>query len=337
MNKDRNRDKVDVYPWILQKRGIDVNTIISAPTPLRNKSEFTFGYRYLFDNENNSDGGNVGSISVEKNIERNNNDNKKTSSGDDHPQETNNDVADTKMNEHVSVDDNNNKDDRETKNIVEQDVTTKNIEEWNNTTTTGIPSNEDATVDEKPSEPKCVPACGFMVTGWAGGVCRPHGCDNIPTEHCTLVDLMDEFLLTSPLPVYDVKSHKGFWRLLTVRTSRRTKECMIIIQHTPPIGGGEGDKSASTKNENNINDSNGVDGDIGNSTCDYSKDFEIERHKLVKLLKEAELPVPDQAPLKVTSIFFQEFGGLSSPPPEHPVQVRLDERTNDLWKGSVSR
>jgi tRNA (uracil-5-)-methyltransferase len=183
----------------------------SAPTPLRNKCEFTFGYRYLFDKD--------------------------------------------------------------------------------------VPFEENT--QDPVEEPAKVPAVGFMVTGWAGGVSNPRCCPNIPSEVTTLVDIVDDFLSTSPLPPYDMKVHQGFWRTMTVRSSRRTQECMIIIMHTPPCGGvGEDDGP------------------------DYSEHFEKERARLVSVVTSAELPVPDQTPLKVTSIFFQEFKGLSQPPPEHPVQVR---------------
>ena len=181
----------------------------SAPSPLRNKCEFTFGYRYLFNDD------------------------------DDQGQSGEEDTETTK-----------------------------------------------------------IPAVGFMVTGWAGGVSRPHGCQNIPTEACQLVDLVDVFLATSPLPPYDSKLHVGFWRLMTLRTSRRTRECMIIVQHTPASGG------------------------VGDDSNQYAEHFEAERARLASVLTTAELPIPNDKPMKVTSVFFQEFGGLSHPPPEHPVQVR---------------
>jgi tRNA (uracil-5-)-methyltransferase len=142
-----------------------------------------------------------------------------------------------------------------------------------------------------------VPSVGFMVTGWAGGVSRPHCCENIPREACMVVDIVDDFLQTSPLPPYDSKFHKGFWRTLTIRTSRRTKECMVIIVHSPASGG--------------VGDADG-----------YAEHFEKEKERLVALLKGAELQteVAELQPLKVTSIFYQEFEGLSNPKPDHPVQ-----------------
>lgn len=150
------------------------------------------------------------------------------------------------------------------------------------------------------TEPAKIPAVGFMATGWAGGVSRPHVCKNIPTEACQLVDLVDAFLDTSPLPPYDSKVHAGFWRMMTLRTSRRTRECMVIVQHTPTTGG------------------------VGDSSNYYAEHFESERARLVSALTTAELPIPNDEPMKVTSVFFQEFGGLSHPPPEYPVQVSED-------------
>ena len=208
--------------------------LISAPTPLRNKSEFTFGYRYLFDEKNGSE-----------------------------------------------------KDKAEGENA--------------DATKEGEAKEEGASKEAESTEPPKVPAVGFMVTGWAGGVSRPHCCKNIPAEVCKLVDIVDEFLATSPLPPYDTKVHQGFWRTMTVRSSRRTKECMIIIMHTPAKGGL---------------------GDQQEEGSDHTEHFEKERARLVSILTAADLPVPDQDPLKVTSIFFQEFDGVSHPPPDYPVQVR---------------
>jgi tRNA (uracil-5-)-methyltransferase len=78
---------------------------------------------------------------------------------------------------------------------------------------------------------------------------------------------------------------------------------MIIVQHTPAASGGQGEMDES---------------------FDFTKEFETERARLFSLLIQAELPTTPNGPfVKVTSIFFQEFEGLSSPPPEHPVQVRF--------------
>jgi hypothetical protein len=47
LERENGRSKVAVYDWLNHKRSIVVDDIISVPSPLRNKSEFTFGYRYL--------------------------------------------------------------------------------------------------------------------------------------------------------------------------------------------------------------------------------------------------------------------------------------------------
>jgi tRNA (uracil-5-)-methyltransferase len=204
LEKERNREKQVVYDWVLQRRSIDTAEIISAPTPLRNKCEFTFGYHYLF-------------------------------------------------------------------------------------------KDTDKEGTDVEADPPKIPAVGFMATGWAGGVSSPNCCENIPTEACAIGDIVNGFLSNSPLVPYDSKLHNGFWRTLTIRSSRRTMECMVIIMHAPTVG---------------------KDG------IDNSEHFETEKTRLLSLLTAAELPVEDQQPpLKVTSIFFQEYDGLSAPSPEHPVQV----------------
>lgn len=150
-----------------------------------------------------------------------------------------------------------------------------------------------------------IPSTGFLAAGWSGGVSRPHLCMNVPWEACAVADLVEDFLQSSPIPPYDSKSHCGVWRILTIRSSKRTKECMIIIQHAPPTGGLGGSQKQ-----------------------DYSHVFVSERERLLKMLVDRDLPMAERPvdvedpyfPLRVTSVFFQEYDGLSTPPPEHPVQ-----------------
>ena len=183
---------------------------------------------------------------------------------------------------------------------------------------------------------KKIPAVGFLASGWSGGVSSPHILANIPSEACAIVDVVNEFLKDSPTIPYDAKAHRGLWRVMTIRISRRTKECMVIIMHAPPSGG------LGAKDE----------------TDDYSHLFESERARLVAMLTDKELSVPkrdcavvtleentgsaetakedskpsnqaqiDNSPstVKVTSIYFQEYEGVSNPTPDHPVQVSFNE------------
>lgn len=200
LNREKNRKKVQPYPWMMRQRGIFIEPMLTAPSPVRNKCEVTFGYRYL-----------------------------------------------------------------------------------------------EASEDDQ--EPPKVSAVGFMVTGWSGGVSFSDNLPHIAPEASAIVQLVNGFLPDSPLPPYDPKTHTGFWRVLTIRTSRRTKENMVIVQHTP-VTGGQGDQNV-----------------------DYSQPFDTEKARLIDLLTKADLcQLPDGSHAKVTSIFFQEFDGLSNPPPEHPVQ-----------------
>jgi tRNA (uracil-5-)-methyltransferase len=202
--------KIPHYEWLTGKMSIHVKNLISVPSPIRNKVEFTFGYRYLFEDNG------------------------------------------------------------------------------------GQPSAD--------TEPPKVPAVGFMVLGWAGGVSRPHCCPNIGPEFCTVSDLFDTFLKDSPLPPYDSAAHTGFWRLLTVRASRRTRQCMIIVTHSPSSGG-QGD------------------------AVEWSSHVKTEQERLLSMLKDARLPVPDQEPIEVTSVYFQEYEGLSAPKPEDPVVLAYGKPT----------
>ena len=232
LNNGNGREKMKVYPWILGKRNFTLEPMVSAPTPLRNKCELTFGYRYLLDETDATSSGQSG--------------------------------------ESVS---------KEPTELADGDVA---------------------------PEPRKVPACGFLVTGWAGGVAFSNELQNIPSEVGVVVEITNQFLLTSALAPYDPLTHTGFWRLLTVRLSRRTRECMLIIQHVPASGGGIGEAD---------------DNDAAGSP-DFTEAFAVERERLLSMLTQASLAqAGEEEPFGVTSIFFQEFDGLSSASPEHPVQV----------------
>lgn len=181
--------------------------------------------------------------------------------------------------------------------------------------------DDDVDSNEAP-EIKKIPSVGFRASGWSGGVSLPHCCQNIPPEFCAIADIVSEFLSTSPIPPYDSKTHRGLWRTLAIRTSQRTKECMLVIVHAPASGG------AGAKDE----------------TDDYSSVFSSEKERLISMLTEKKLPdvkreyplepsnerkdedapstsiVTQSCSLKISSIFFQEFDGLSTPSPDHPVQ-----------------
>lgn len=324
LNKDKNRNiNIPLYPWIQKKSAIHVNPIISAPTPLRNKSEFTFGYQYLFDNNNDNNNNNtMEDEKIEsKNVEV---------SQENHDENIIKDQETITMSETIpSVNIEIMEEEKEVMKMVvvdEEIIIKKNVEgEIAQTTNNDVDNNNDEITKVTPvTSFKCVPACGFMVTGWSGGVCSPNCCSNIPTEHCQIVTIMNDFIQNnSQLPIYDSKTHCGFWRLLTVRTSRRTNECMIIIQHTPPSTGGEGNKDKNTTTTSTTNQDNDNDGYWNSiNACEY---FTNEKEQLIHILQNTTLRYDnDHSPIKITSLFFQEFGGVSSPPVEHPLQVKKD-------------
>lgn len=151
------------------------------------------------------------------------------------------------------------------------------------------------------------PYVGCIAGGWAGGISAISCLSNMPDIVCGIADIVNEFLRTSPIPPYIAKEHRGVWRTMTIRNSERTKQCMIILVHAPASGGA---------------------GRRSDGSDDYSEVFDSEKERLVKLLT-AKIPKPEYLrkdcndhffDYGVTSIFFQEFDGLSLPSPEHPVQ-----------------
>ena len=263
LSKEKTRKKkATLYRWLRDEKPIQVQDIIPVPTSIRNKCEFTFGYRYEYDDDDNNN----------NNI-------------DDDSQKAKND-----------------------KQLSNNAAAKAAVDNSGDTTTCDQPNEGESTfqlnqsTDQETRPIKRVPAVGFMVTGWAGGVSRPHGCANVSSEACAIVDVVDQFLATSPLPPYDTKTHQGVWKFLTIRTSRRTRECMVIVSHSSAQG---------ATGEGSVNEE---------ETPEYEKHFASEKARLLSLLQAVELPVPDEEPYKVTSMFFQEYDGVSNPTPDHPVQ-----------------
>eukprot|EP00979_Chaetoceros_neogracilis_P009923 scaffold2299_cov156-Chaetoceros_neogracile.AAC.1 len=175
-------------------------------------------------------------------------------------------------------------------------------------------TSEDGKTEEKMKIVK-TPAVGFMAGGWSGGVSNPHCLSNIPDVVCGIADVINTFLDTSSVPPYNAREHRGIWRTVTIRSSERTKQCMVIIVHAPASGGA---------------------GRREDGSDDYSAAFEGEKERLVKMLTEKiskptrtypgcseEKAKPGEnefCDIAITSLFFQEFEGLSNPPPQHPVQ-----------------
>lgn len=168
--------------------------------------------------------------------------------------------------------------------------------------------------EEKAPKIKKIPAAGFLASGWSGGVTPPHLLQNCPDWACSIADILNAYLPTCPMPPYDSKVHRGFFRSFTVRCSLRTKECMVIVVHAPAKGG------VGAKEDED----------------DFSEAFESEKAKLVEMLTKDILGVPerefpegyvrpevDGEGVRVTSVFFQEYEGLSQPGPDHPVQVSV--------------
>jgi tRNA (uracil-5-)-methyltransferase len=261
--KSRGSKQPSAVPNWLQASGtpIRIQEIVPVPSPIRNKAEFTFGYRYLFDDAGDAN----------RNAE------------DGHTDEVIN--SDTAANIDAKV---------------PGDACSSRLNI----------SDADAKRSGERPRYKRVPSVGVCARGWAGGVSLPHSCPNIPREACAIVDVVEKFLQDSPLPVYDTAHHRGIWRTLTVRSSRRTREVMVVVVHSP-ITGGIAEQQ-----------------DCESSSISYTESFESEKNRLLSRLVSAELPTSSDSAngakvepaLKVTSVFFQEFHGLSHPPPEHPVQ-----------------
>uniref|UniRef100_A0AAV1TLP7 tRNA (Uracil-5-)-methyltransferase n=1 Tax=Peronospora matthiolae TaxID=2874970 RepID=A0AAV1TLP7_9STRA len=129
------------------------------------------------------------------------------------------------------------------------------------------------------------PCVGFRLGLFREGsvvVSRPDLCVNVSTEMKAVCAVMQNILETSDIPVYSVTTKKGVWRVLTVRQSVITGELMIMMQANPT--GQLPEQRAAIKDL------------IVQRFTDESNSF------------------------KVTSIYLQEYDGLSAPSDNDPVE-----------------
>ncbi|CAK4624710.1 hypothetical protein LEN26_013787 [Aphanomyces euteiches] len=80
------------------------------------------------------------------------------------------------------------------------------------------------------------PIVGFRYGTFKNGlvsVGAPDECINVPDVMKAIVATFQTFLTASALPVYDVLTHEGVWRLLTIRASVATKQVMVCVQVNP--------------------------------------------------------------------------------------------------------
>ncbi|GMF39783.1 unnamed protein product [Phytophthora fragariaefolia] len=129
------------------------------------------------------------------------------------------------------------------------------------------------------------PCLGFRLSLFRDGcvvVSKPDECVNVSNEMKAVCAIMQNILETSDIPVYNVTTKSGVWRLLTVRQSVNTGELMAMVQVNP--SGRTPEEQAALK------------------------------ELVVKRLTD------ESNTFKMTSIFIQEYEGLSAPSDNDPVE-----------------
>ena len=144
------------------------------------------------------------------------------------------------------------------------------------TATTDAKEKETVAAADTPAFQK-TPAVGFLAGGWRGGVHPPHPLVNMPDWSCGIADILSEFTKTSPFAPYDSKVHKGLWRTVAIRCSVRTEECMMVVVHATPAGGGGVGASTGTQ---------------GGEEDPSIALFDVEKKRLVDMLTAGPIPIP---------------------------------------------
>ncbi|OWZ15341.1 23S rRNA (uracil-5-)-methyltransferase RumA [Phytophthora megakarya] len=129
------------------------------------------------------------------------------------------------------------------------------------------------------------PCLGFRLGLFREGsvvVSKPDECINVSNEMKAVCAVMQNIVETSDVPVYNVNTKAGVWRVLTVRQSVNTDDLMVMVQVNP-----------------------------ANKT---PEERAAVKDLVVKRLTDASNP------FKITSIFMQEYEGLSAPSDNDPVE-----------------
>jgi len=83
------------------------------------------------------------------------------------------------------------------------------------------------------------PAAGFRMgsyhTGVGDCIAKPEGCLNAHPAARALALVVERFMAESPFMPYDLISHTGVWRSLTVRTSTSHPDVMVMLTAAPPL------------------------------------------------------------------------------------------------------
>ena len=212
--------------------------------------------------------------------------------------------------------------------------------------------------------------CGFKASGWQGGVSSPIHCLNVPPEMVAVCEAVNNVVGRESAPkeigAYKPGVHSGVWRQCTVRFSERTGQCMVVLLHAPHVGGiGNNtidEKLWQAEKQLLVTALQSIDFIVATTSIesrrspDYASVLEAVtlshdeqqkirmEKKLARNEKWAPTPVNNQQvtqrsieegsnpTVKVTSIFFQEFSGMSIPPPEAPVQLAF----GNPWMEEVS-
>lgn len=127
------------------------------------------------------------------------------------------------------------------------------------------------------------PCVGFRLGLFRDGVIttsKPDDCVNVSRTMKAVCVAIQKLIETAEYPVYDVKAQDGVWRMLTVRESECTGDLMVVVMVKP--------------------------------LEDAAKNDELKQKLIAALTDEA-------LPFKVTSIFLQEYAGVSAPSEDDPV------------------
>ena len=201
-----------------------------------------------------------------------------------------------------------------------------------------------------------VPCVGSRGSSYALGctVTAPEGGASLPPAALLVARAATAFVRESPLAPYDLTLHTGTWRGLTVRYAESTQQCMVILMGKRPaaVAAAADASSAVSAAASTVAADAAAPHPLPSTspassalTAAYaarnltpSEVYDAELQRFLSLMTSGSLQAfelmgaaPSAAAssaaaqcshlTSVTSVYEQEYSGVSSPPPNHPFTL----------------
>mgnify|MGYP006879038416 CR=1 FL=1 len=153
---------------------------------------------------------------------------------------------------------------------------------------------------------------GFRISSFRDGVRveNPEECPNVPKAMKVVVNKIIEFIKASPFEVYDLKSHRGVWRNLFLRYSKRSKEMLmmfVVSLDSIEVKAWQNECDRLKSALISLQRFDGIDNEV----------FRLESGEEICYTSEDT----GESGNLISGITYQNYDGASVPPSDHPIHI----------------